>query len=110
MNEIDIYIELAGFMNKFSGNTMAAFRNILAHPVHFEGDMRVALVEIIFPTSIKNITTFDVFHLHTQNTNWQHSCPKRRSRAVIEREDWSDNAKFEAGEYRTISSILEKLD
>ena len=57
MDEFDIYLESAGSMNIYSGNTMAAFRNLLAHPIHLEGDWRVALAEIIFPTNIKNITT-----------------------------------------------------
>ena len=61
MDEFDIYLESAGSMNIYSGNTMAAFRNLLAHPIHLEGDWRVALAEIIFPTSIKNITTTDFF-------------------------------------------------
>ena len=60
MDEFDIYLESAGSMNIYSGNTMAAFRNLLAHPIYLEGDWRVALAEI-FPTSIKNITTTDFF-------------------------------------------------
>ena len=67
MDEFDIYLESAGFMNIYSGNTMAAFRNLLAHPIHLEGDRRVALAEIIFPTSIKNITTTDFF-IYTPKT------------------------------------------
>ena len=38
MEEIDIYLESAGSMNKYSGNTMAAFRQLLAHPNHLESD------------------------------------------------------------------------
>ena len=97
-------------MNIYSGNTMAAFRNLLAHPIHLEGDWRVALAEIIFPTSIKNITTFDFF-IYTPKTPYDNTpVPSSEGRAVIKREDWSDNAKFEAGEYETMSSILEQLD
>ena len=110
MDEFDIYLESAGSMNIYSGNTMAAFRNLLAHPIHLEGDWRVALAEIIFPTSIKNITTTDFF-IYTPKTPYDNT-PVLSSEggAVIKREDWSDNAKFEAGEYQTISSILKQLD
>ena len=110
MDEFDIYLESAGSMNIYSGNTMAAFRNLLAHPIHLEGDWRVALAEIIFPTSIKNITTTDFF-IYTPKTPYDNTpVPSSEGGAIIKREDWSDNAKFEAGEYQTISSILEQLD
>ena len=89
---------------------MAAFRNLLAHPVHLEGDWRVALAEIIFPTSIKNITTTDFF-IYTAKTPYDNTpVPSSEGGAVIKQEDWSDIVKFEAGEYQTISSILEQLD
>ena len=61
MDEFGIHLESAGSMKIYNGNTMAAFRNLLAHPIHLEGDWRVALAEIIFPTSIKNSTTTDFF-------------------------------------------------
>ena len=57
MDEFDIYLESAGSMNIYSGNTMAAFRNLLAHPIHLEGDWRVALVEIILSTHPKRPMT-----------------------------------------------------
>ena len=67
MDELDIFLESAGSLNIKSGNTMTAFRNLLAHPIHLEGDWRVALAEIIFPTSIKRITKTDVF-IYTPKT------------------------------------------
>ena len=110
MDEFDIYLESAGSMNIYSDNTMAAIRNLLVHPIHLEGDWRVALAEIIFPTSIKNITSTDFF-IYTPKTPYDNTpVPNSEGGAVIKREDWSDNAKFAAGEYQTISSILEQLD
>ena len=75
MDEFDIHLESAGSIKTYSGNTIAAFRNFSFHPVQFEGDWRVALAEIIFPTSIKNITNTDFFILA-----WKHSGHKCRSR------------------------------
>ena len=110
MDEFENYLESAGCMNLYSGNTMAAFRNLLAHPIHLEGDWRVALAEFIFPTSIKNITTTDI-SIYTPKTPYDNTpVPSAEAGAVIKREDWSDKVKFEAGEYQTISSILEQLD
>ena len=110
MDEFDIYLESSGSMNIYRDNTMAVFRNLLAHPIHLEGDWRVALAEIIFPTSIKNITTTDYF-IYTPKTPYD-STPNTRDGAdlVIQQEDWSDNATFEAGEFRTINSILQELE
>ena len=110
MDEFDIYLESAGSMNIYSGNTMAAFPNFLAHPIHLEGDWRVALAEIIFHTSIKNVTTTGFF-IYTPKTSFDNiPVPSSEGGAVMKREDCSDIAKFEAGEYQTVSSILEQLD
>ena len=38
----------------YPNNTMAIFCNLLAHPIQLQGDWRVPLAEIIFPTSIYN--------------------------------------------------------
>ena len=87
MDEFDIYLESAGSMNIYSGNTMAAFRNLLAHPIHLEGDWRVALAEIIFPTRIKNITTTDFF-IYTPKTPYDNTpVPSSEGGAVIKQED-----------------------
>ena len=109
-DEFDIYLESAGFLNIYSGNRMAAFQNPLAHPLHLEGDWRVALAEINFPTSIKNITTTDIF-IYTPKTPYGNTpVPSAAASAVIKREDWSDGAKFKAEQYEAISSILEQQD
>ena len=77
-------------MNIYSGNTMAAFRNLLAHPIHLEGDWRVALADIIFPTSIKNITTTDSF-IYTPKTPYDNTpVPSVEAGAVIKREDCAE--------------------
>ena len=87
MDEFDIYLESTGSMNIYSGNTMAAYRNLMAHPTHLEGDWRVALAEIIFPTSIKNITTTDFF-IYTHKTPYDNTpVPSAEAGAVIKPED-----------------------
>ena len=110
MDEFDIYLESVNAMNIYSGNTMAAFRNLLAHPIHLEDDWRVALAEIIFLTSIKSITTTDFF-IYTPKTPYDNTpVTSAEAGAFIKREEWSNNAKLEAGENQTISSILEQVD
>ena len=86
MDEFDIYLESAGSMIKYSGNTMAAFRKLLAHPIHLEGDWRVALAAIIFPTSIKNITTTGFFIYTLNKTLYDNTpVPSIKAGAVIKR-------------------------
>ena len=86
MDEFDIFLESAGSLNIKSGNTMAAFRNLLAHPVHLEGDWRVALAEIIFPTSIKRITTLTFLFTHPKHLfdNYRTKLRRRCSYQTIE--------------------------
>ena len=59
MDEFDIYLESTGSMDTYHTNTMACFRNVLAEPLYLEGDWRVAIAEIIYPSSIKNVTTIE---------------------------------------------------
>ena len=107
MDEFDIYLESTGSMNIYNGNTMASFRNLLVHPIHLEGDWRVALAEIIFPTRVKNITTSDFF-IYTPETPYSSSglSSSENTSGLIKREDWSDNAVFPDGEIRSIWPIL----
>ena len=41
----------------YKDNTVSVFKNLLAHPIILKSDRGVALVEIIHPTNVKNITT-----------------------------------------------------
>ena len=79
---------------------MACFRNVLAELIQLDGDWRVAVAEIIFPTSIKNVTTKEYF-VYTSKTpfNSSPSAGKTNSGGVmVEREDWSNNATITDGE------------
>ena len=81
MDEFDIYLESAGSMNIYSGNTMAAFRNLLAHPIHLEGDWRVALAEIIFPTSGRpKFWTIQQLQQKVNNLRYYNEFPKKGAR------------------------------
>lgn len=110
MDEFDIYLESTGSMSIYKDNTMAVFRNHLSHPIQLEGDWRVALAEIIFPSSIKNITTKDFF-IYTPKTPYvSASSSTNVGNGLIRREAWEDNATFQDGELKTIATILEKLE
>ena len=96
-------------MNVFKRNTMASFRNLLVHPIHLEGDWRVALAEIIFPTRVKNITTTEYFIYTPQTPKPENISPSANTSGLIQKDDWSDNAIFPDGEIRSIWPILNTL-
>ena len=111
IDEFDIYLESTGSMEIYQQNTMACFRNVLAEPLQLEGDWRVALAEIIFPTSIKNVTTKE-YVVYTSKTpfNCLPSAGKTNSGGVmVEREDKSNNATFLDGEYQTVKDVVTRL-
>ena len=43
-------------MNIFNNNSLASFKNILSENIDLQGEWRVALTEITFPTHINNVT------------------------------------------------------
>ena len=112
MNEFDIYIESTGSMDVYPGNKMAVFRNLLPEPLQLDGDWRVALAEIIFPSSIKNITTtgYMIYTPKTPYDNMSRLKPDSSGATIVRREDWSNNATFNAGEYLTVDEILTLLE
>ena len=43
-------------MNIFNNNSLASFKNLLSENIDLQGEWRVALTEITFPTHINNVT------------------------------------------------------
>ena len=43
-------------MNVFKDNTLANFKNLLSEEIIFQGESRVAVIEITFPSQINNVT------------------------------------------------------
>ena len=78
-------------MNVYPENTMAAFHNLLAHPVHL-GDWHVVLAEIMFPTSVENFRANEYFQ-YTQCTNENFFKPDSDG-VQVSRESSEDNAEF----------------
>ena len=104
MDEFDLLLDAFCSMDIYPHNTMAVFRTLRAHPSHLEGNWRVALAEIFFPTSSKNVTITDYF-IYTPSK--QENFSKGVTGGVLlSRDDWLDNATFPEGEYTTIESIF----
>lgn len=55
-DEFEVYLMSNGSMNLYPNNTIAEFTNHLHDTLHLDGDWKVALAEISFPSRVKNIT------------------------------------------------------
>ena len=59
-NQFTVHLVSNASMDIFRENTMASFRNQLSGPLELTGSWQVALESIIFPTSIKNVTSVKI--------------------------------------------------
>ena len=57
MDEFEVHLLSTASLELFSDNTLAAFKNQLPQNISLDGDWRVALSEIIFPSEINNVYT-----------------------------------------------------
>ena len=71
-DEFNIYLISSASMDIFGQNTMASFTNQFNEPIFLEGDWRVALTEITFPTAIKNVTDTEVW-VHSDDDSYKES-------------------------------------
>ena len=55
--DFTVHLVSSASMDVFHDNTLSSFRNQLAQPLQLDGEWQVALESIIFPTSIKNVTS-----------------------------------------------------
>ena len=54
-------------MNIFSENSLANFKNLLNEEINLQGEWKVALTEITFPTHINNVTDNVINNVEFQN-------------------------------------------
>ena len=98
-------------MEAYRQNIMACFGKVLAEPLQLERDWRMALVEIILSTSIKIVTTKEYF-VYTQKTLFNNSPSVGNTSSggvMVKRADWSNNAFFLDGEYKTVEDVVMRL-
>ena len=49
-------------MNVFKDKTLANFKNLLSEEINLQGEWRVAVTEITFPTQINNVTDNNIVY------------------------------------------------
>ena len=65
MDEFEVHLLSTASLEIFGDNTLAAFKNQLPQNISLEGDWRVTLSEIIFPSEINNVYTDFFYYVHT---------------------------------------------
>jgi len=102
MDEFHVYLISTGSLDLYPDNLMSSFRNQLSEQVNLEGDWRVALVEIQFPHSIKNVETQEYFKYFPET-------PYTTNRGNVRMPKWGDNAKIRGGIWPNEDLLLNDL-
>ena len=101
--------------NVFKDNTLANFKNLLSEEVNLQGEWRVAVTQITFPTLIKKITDSNIVYYEK---DWVIESMKIE-KDKISRPYLGETSKITKGEHMNIGQIkdeirrkteLEKLD
>ena len=103
MDEFELYLVSNGSMDLFPDNSLAAFTNHLAEPIHLEGNWGVALTDITFPAMMKNVskTSFYSTELRSEPDNEgviRHSYVLKTPTMTLE-----------AGFYENVDQLLAKI-
>ena len=92
-------------MNVFTDNTLANFKNLLSEEINLQGEWRVAVTEITFPTQIKNVTDNNIVYY---KKNWVIASMKVE-KDKISRPYLGETKKTTKGEYTSIDQILDEI-
>ena len=66
-SNLTLYITSTASMGIFPGNMISSFRNFLKEPLKLEGDWRLAVSEITFPSNIKNLCDGTIYYYYGKN-------------------------------------------
>ena len=92
-------------MNVFKGNTLANFKNLLGEEIIMQGEWRVAVTEITFPTQINNVTDNNIVYYRK---DWV-IVSMKVEKDKISRPYPGKTAKLTKGEYTSIEQILDEI-
>ena len=92
-------------MNVFKYNTFANFKNLLIEEIYLQGEWRVAVTEITFPTQINNVTDNNIVYYKKDRVIAIMTVEKDK----ISRPDLGEKAKLTKGEYTSIEQILDEI-
>ena len=106
MNEFTVHLVSSASMNIFPDNTLANFRNFFNEEINLEGNWRVALSEIIFPSRINQINN-NILRTYSFGgyKNYQSSIPTW----AVSRPYTGELVSIGIGSYENIEHLLKNI-
>ena len=123
MDEFEVHLLSTASSELYRDNTLAAFKNQLPQNISLDGDWRVALSEIIFPSEINNVYTQFFYYVHTnkkrsyldvesiedkseENSSEENTTEKADTEPVV---PYYDKKWIKTGVYSQLGSLLFEL-
>ena len=104
-NEFTVHLISTASMDYFPDNTLASFRNFSKEEIiALDGDWRVALSGIIFPTKLNNVTDEEFTYFRASEVVASKS--NAGNRITISRPYYGEKIFIKSGEY----TFIEKID
>ena len=93
-------------MSIFPENTLAKFKNILNEEISLEGDWRVALSEIMFPSRINQVNSTRIIKYSSEgNKNHQRSIPI----GAVSKPYKGETVLIKAGSYENLEHLIKAI-
>ena len=97
-DEFTVHLISTASMDYFPDNTLASFRIFCKEEIALDGDWRVALSEIIFPTKLNNVTDEEFTYFRASEVVASKSNAGNRN--TISRPYYGENVFIKSGEYK----------
>ena len=94
-------------MDYFPDNTLASFRNFCKEEITLDGDWRVALSEINFPTKLNNVTDEEFTYFRASEVVASKSNAGNRN--TISRPYYGEKVFIKSGEYTFIEQLINEI-
>ena len=106
-DEFTVHLISTASMDYFPDNTLASFRNFCKEEIALEGDWRVALSEIIFPTKLNNVTDEEFTYFRASEVVASKSNAGNRN--TISRPYYGEKVFIKSGEYTFIEQLINEI-
>ena len=112
LSDFTVNVISSASMDIFPNNTLASFRNFFSEALLLQGDWRVALTEIIFPSQIANVTTEDITVYRTKGYERTQAANQKD---VISKDKYSrhpymgEHVKLKTGVYEDVEQLLKEI-
>ena len=106
-DEFTVHLISTASMDFFPDNILASFRNFCKEEIALDGDWRVALSEIIFPTKLNNVTDEELTYFRASEVVASKSNAGNRN--TISRPYYGEKVFIKSGEYTFIEQLINEI-